>query len=266
MKERENRDDDEEKMSDKILEEAWCSFHGNAGHPNYMSNTHSSRAKMDSSSGIERNGRVPLSGVVAGSCTEGVCGFDEMVAGKERKYYMLSGKGGVGKTSCAVSLVVRFANHGHPTMIVSTDPAHSLSDYFAQEVERETAKTADMKEKGANPYDLKQQENVLAESRMMIPDCHKRLEAALVDLKGALAELEKSNEKEGDTEFAKDAAFGYKSSNLRDGSACAVNAASKRDMAVFALGMIKEELMGKHFLSRTTASFVSSYRPTRSRT
>ncbi|RYQ94789.1 hypothetical protein Ahy_B08g089720 isoform F [Arachis hypogaea] len=201
-----------------------------------------------------------------GSCTEGVCGFDEMVAGKERKYYMLSGKGGVGKTSCAVSLVVRFANHGHPTMIVSTDPAHSLSDYFAQEVERETAKTADMKEKGANPYDLKQQENVLAESRMMIPDCHKRLEAALVDLKGALAELEKSNEKEGDTEFAKDAAFGYKSSNLRDGSACAVNAASKRDMAVFALGMIKEELMGKHFLSRTTASFVSSYRPTRSRT
>ncbi|XLR36138.1 hypothetical protein S83_064038, partial [Arachis hypogaea] len=68
---------------------------------------------------------------------------------------------------------------------------------YEKEVERETAKTADMKEKGANPYDLKQQENVLAESRMMIPDCHKRLEAALVDLKGALAELEKSNEKEG---------------------------------------------------------------------
>lgn len=30
------------------------------------------------------------------------------------------------------------------------------------------------------------QENVLAESRMMIPDCHKRLEAALTDLKGTL--------------------------------------------------------------------------------
>uniref|UniRef100_A0A803LGW3 Tubulin-specific chaperone A n=2 Tax=Chenopodium quinoa TaxID=63459 RepID=A0A803LGW3_CHEQI len=40
-------------------------------------------------------------------------------------------------------------------------------------------------------------ENVLAESRMMIPDCRKRLESALADLKGTLAELEESGEKEG---------------------------------------------------------------------
>ncbi|XP_052115167.1 ATPase GET3B [Arachis duranensis] len=78
---------------------------------------------------------TPLSQVrLLGSCTEGVCGFDEMVTGKERKYYMLGGKGGVGKTSCAASLAVRFANHGHPTMVVSTDPAHSLSDSFAQDL------------------------------------------------------------------------------------------------------------------------------------
>ncbi|KAG8649914.1 tubulin-folding cofactor A isoform X1 [Manihot esculenta] len=72
---------------------------------------------------------------------------------------------------------------------------------YEKEVEREAAKTADMKEKGADPYDLKQQENVLAESRMMIPDCHKRLEAALADLKGTLfnfqAELEESDQKDG---------------------------------------------------------------------
>ncbi|GLT58972.1 hypothetical protein SLA2020_344880 [Shorea laevis] len=68
---------------------------------------------------------------------------------------------------------------------------------YEKEVEREAAKTADMKEKGADPYDLKQQENVLAESRMMIPDCRKRLEASLADLKGTLAELEEANEKEG---------------------------------------------------------------------
>lgn len=34
-----------------------------------------------------------------------------------------------------------------------------------------------------------EQENVLAESRMMVPDCHKRLEAALADLKGTLVSM-----------------------------------------------------------------------------
>lgn len=68
---------------------------------------------------------------------------------------------------------------------------------YEKEVEREAAKTADMKNKGADPYDLKQQENVLGESRMMIPDCRKRLEAALEDLKGILAELlEETDKKE----------------------------------------------------------------------
>ncbi|KAE8713901.1 Detected protein of confused Function [Hibiscus syriacus] len=65
---------------------------------------------------------------------EDVAGFDEMVSGTERKYYMLGGKGGVGKTSCAASLAVKFANNGHHTLVVSTDPAHSLSDSFAQDL------------------------------------------------------------------------------------------------------------------------------------
>lgn len=63
---------------------------------------------------------------------EATTGFDEMVSGTQRKYYLLGGKGGVGKTSCAASLAVKFANNGHPTLVVSTDPAHSLSDSFAQ--------------------------------------------------------------------------------------------------------------------------------------
>ncbi|KAF8085500.1 hypothetical protein N665_0665s0010 [Sinapis alba] len=102
----------------------------------------------------------------------------------------------------------------------------------------------------------------------------------------------------GETEFAKDASFGYKSSNLREwveektagtipansvesisiqllriggpdavceflcslkkGSACIVNAASDRDMSVFAAGMIQAEQKGKSFLCRTAASFVSA--------
>ncbi|KAM3290278.1 ATPase GET3B [Capsicum chacoense] len=68
------------------------------------------------------------------SPAEDTAGFDEMVSGAQRKYYMLGGKGGVGKTSCAASLAVKFANNGHPTLVVSTDPAHSLSDSFAQDL------------------------------------------------------------------------------------------------------------------------------------
>lgn len=77
---------------------------------------------------------IPLVFAVQAIATpaETTVGFDEMAADTKRKYYMLGGKGGVGKTSCAASLAVKFANNGHPTLVVSTDPAHSLSDSFAQ--------------------------------------------------------------------------------------------------------------------------------------
>ncbi|KAG6509355.1 ATPase GET3B-like [Zingiber officinale] len=74
----------------------------------------------------------PVSGIA--TIAEDVGGFKEMTAGNRRKYYMLGGKGGVGKTSCAASLAVKFATQGHPTIVVSTDPAHSLSDSFAQDL------------------------------------------------------------------------------------------------------------------------------------
>ncbi|KAJ3691565.1 hypothetical protein LUZ61_020729 [Rhynchospora tenuis] len=73
---------------------------------------------------------------------------------------------------------------------------------YEKEVETEAAKTAEMKERGADPYDLKQQENVLAESRMMVPDCRKRLEAALIDLKATLAEIKESNQEGTEVEEA----------------------------------------------------------------
>ena len=98
------------------------------------------------------------------------------------------------------------------------------------------------------------------------------------------------------TEFARDRAFGYSTSNLRDwvaektggriaatdvaavsiadlrsrgpesvtallmtlhdGQCCAVNAAGYRDLEVFVLGLLDAEARGKHFLFRTAASFV----------
>jgi len=38
------------------------------------------------------------------------------------------GKGGVGKTTCAAATGLALADAGHETLVVSTDPAHSLSD------------------------------------------------------------------------------------------------------------------------------------------
>lgn len=61
-------------------------------------------------------------------------GIEQMLAGTGRKFFMVGGKGGVGKTSVSASLAVKFASEGLPTLVVSTDPAHSLSDSFAQDV------------------------------------------------------------------------------------------------------------------------------------
>lgn len=58
--------------------------------------------------------------------------FDDMVRGTDRKYVLISGKGGVGKTTLAASLAVKLAEAGHSTLVVSTDPAHSLGDSLDQ--------------------------------------------------------------------------------------------------------------------------------------
>ncbi|HUW89558.1 MAG TPA: ArsA family ATPase [Candidatus Nanopelagicaceae bacterium] len=46
------------------------------------------------------------------------------------KIIMFGGKGGVGKTTCASSSAIWAAEHGRNTLIISTDPAHSLGDSF----------------------------------------------------------------------------------------------------------------------------------------
>jgi len=47
---------------------------------------------------------------------------------------LMTGKGGVGKTSVAAATGLRCAEFGHKTLVLSTDPAHSLADSFDMEL------------------------------------------------------------------------------------------------------------------------------------
>ena len=46
------------------------------------------------------------------------------------RIYIITGKGGVGKTSLAAAHAVRSAREGHNTLLVSADMAHNLGDIF----------------------------------------------------------------------------------------------------------------------------------------
>jgi arsenite-transporting ATPase len=50
------------------------------------------------------------------------------------EYVLYGGKGGVGKTTMAAATALSSAADGTPTLVVSTDPAHSLSDTLEAEI------------------------------------------------------------------------------------------------------------------------------------
>ena len=56
------------------------------------------------------------------------------------EYVLYGGKGGVGKTTCAAATALASARDGTATLVVSTDPAHSLSDVLETDIPPEPAR------------------------------------------------------------------------------------------------------------------------------
>jgi len=56
---------------------------------------------------------------------------------------LFTGKGGVGKTTIAAATAVRSAEAGRRTLVMSTDPAHSLGDSFELPIGSDPTEIAD---------------------------------------------------------------------------------------------------------------------------
>jgi arsenite-transporting ATPase len=65
---------------------------------------------------------------------EAVDSLQPGLAGDTAQYVLYGGKGGVGKTTMAAATGLASAGEGTPTLVVSTDPAHSLSDAYGTEI------------------------------------------------------------------------------------------------------------------------------------
>ena len=50
------------------------------------------------------------------------------------KIIFYGGKGGVGKTTCSTANSISYAERGLRTLLVSTDPAHSISDVLGVKI------------------------------------------------------------------------------------------------------------------------------------
>ena len=68
------------------------------------------------------------------------------------RFLLFGGKGGVGKTSCAAATSLWAAENGKETLVISTDPAHSLSDSFGEKIGDSIKKISGIKKRNGKKF------------------------------------------------------------------------------------------------------------------
>ncbi|CAN0365115.1 unnamed protein product, partial [Ectocarpus sp. 12 AP-2014] len=93
------------------------------------------KARSSRSGGVRSLKSVAApAGLAKGVSAGGLGELLEARNGVSERFVFFGGKGGVGKTSTAAAVAIQCADAGLRTLVISTDPAHSLGDALDQDV------------------------------------------------------------------------------------------------------------------------------------